>query len=280
MVRSRRALAGLAILVSLASIARGGPTSKEAKKREALFQALEDARQKALQAICDTSAYRDEDHGRSGQAFVDERVQRVRELWTAARPMLESDTARVLKLPPAKRQAFLEAGEQDLSPWERQIRRLIADREVLAANEALARPPKGGLPEKGVLPTEIEREQVRLTNEYRIMLGRPALTIDTRLVACARDHSIEMAKLNYFDHDSPVAEHREPSDRARNVGVVNCPVGENICTGYTSAKDAFEGWYHSAGHHRNMVDSDWRTIGVGRDGELWTQNYAGASTRS
>jgi hypothetical protein len=279
MVRSRRALAGLAILVSLASVARGGPTSKEVKKRETLLQALEDARQKALQAINDTSSYRDEDHGHSGQALVDERVQRVREVWATARPLLESDTAKVLKLPAAKRQAFFEAGEQDLSPWERQIRRLLGDREVLVANEALARPPKDGLPEKGVLPTDIEREQIRLTNEYRIMLGRPALPIDTRLVACARDHSIEMAKLNYFDHDSPVAENREPSDRARKAGVVNCAIGENICMGYTSAKAAFEGWYHSAGHHRNMVDGDWRAMGVGRDGELWTQNYAGASTR-
>jgi uncharacterized protein YkwD len=88
-----------------------------------------------------------------------------------------------------------------------------------------------------------------------------------------------MTKLGYFAHESPTAGRRSPSERAARAGVTKVAIGENICMGYDSAKAAFDGWYNSSGHHRNMLEPDWVAMGTGRDGEHWTQNFAGPPAR-
>jgi uncharacterized protein YkwD len=95
---------------------------------------------------------------------------------------------------------------------------------------------------------KLERAQVRITNEYRVMLGRRAVVIDDRLVTSARGHSEEMGRLGYFSHFSPIPERRTP-DRAHY------------------------GWVHSSGHHRNLLRRFWTEMGTGRAGNIWTQNF-------
>jgi uncharacterized protein YkwD len=36
---------------------------------------------------------------------------------------------------------------------------------------------------------------------------------------------------------------------------------------------ANEMWWHSPGHHRNMLNADWIRIGVGRHGKYWTELF-------
>jgi hypothetical protein len=275
MRRVKVAVLGLALLLSYAPTdVLGGPSaSKELRKREALLRILDDARKTALTAINDAATYRDEDHGRSGQQGVNERVQKVRDAYSALLPLLERDVAQVLKAPAAKRKAFLETDPKTLSIWEAAILGRLQDLDVLKQNEA------PGRPNVGVVPTEVEREQVRVTNDYRLLLGLSALALDPRLVASARGHSAEMTKLRYFAHESPVAENRNPHDRIEKAGVKDTATGENISKGYNSAKEAFDGWYNSAGHHRNMVGTDWRSMGAGKDADHWTQNFAGAPVK-
>ena len=270
MRHARSALVALSLLLALHGAAVAGPgNGKNPDRREALLRQLDEARKAALAAIFDKATYRDEDHGRSGQALVDTQVDRVRTIFAAVSPLLQTDVARIAKLPEPKRRAFLETPEAELVPWELAVRRRIADQGTLRKNETLAKV------REGALPTDAEREQARLTNDYRLLMGRPALALDARLVACARGHSAEMTRLRYFEHDSPVAENRTPSDRARKAGVKDVAIGENICYGYDSAKAAFDGWYRSAGHHRNVLGDEWASLGVGRDASHWTQSFAG-----
>jgi hypothetical protein len=155
-----------------------------------------------------------------------------------------------------------------------------------------------------------EREEVRITNEYRSMMGfmlrvEPgddpleaieaktvvrildkaketgrvalrAVRIDDRLVHSARDHSIDMAKRGYFAHEAPPnpatgEPATSPFDRMQKAGYTGGGMSENIA-GAGSAQDAHDRWLHSSGHHRNIL-SDWADQGVGLSGMLWTQNF-------
>ncbi len=132
-------------------------------------------------------------------------------------------------------------------------------RQVLAANARLA--------------ARLDAEEARAilaTNLTRNLLGLPALMIDLRLCAAARDHSQDMERLKFFSHDSPVPGKATPWDRAKRFGTTAS--GENIAAGYRDGAAATTGWFHSPGHHKNMLGEHAR-IGVGRSGRYFTQVF-------
>lgn len=162
------------------------------------------------------------------------------------------------------------AGE--LNAWEQELLRRVRDETVRAYNLSFKRKN----PHKyGVKPAGDEVEQVRFTNDYRIMMGRVALEIDPRLVDSARGHSADMTRLGFFAHESPVAGKRSPFNRMAKAGYSG-GAGENISMGYSSPKAAHIGWYNSSGHHRNILGRNHRALGSGRDGKHWTQNFGSA----
>jgi hypothetical protein len=123
----------------------------------------------------------------------------------------------------------------------------------------------------------VELECAKITNEYREMQGRCILEIHKALGIAAKKHSQEMVDLSYFAHESPTPELRTPGDRVKKEGYVG-PCGENICTGYGDARAAFNAWYNSSGHHRNMLSDMWNHIGLGCvGGSMWTENLGKAA---
>ena len=151
---------------------------------------------------------------------------------------------------------FLEGRERTA------IRRLPLDartQAVLSANAALY----------GRLDPE-EATCIRACNALRGLLGLPVLAIDLKLSAAARDHSGDMQRLRFFSHTSPVAGKRSFVDRARRFGASSS--GENIFRGRSSGLTAHNVWFHSPGHHRNMLGRHSR-IGVGRAGTYHTQMF-------
>ncbi|MBX3467891.1 MAG: hypothetical protein KF878_13510 [Planctomycetes bacterium] len=155
----------------------------------------------------------------------------------------------------------------DLAPWEAALAERLAWERVLAHNAAVARAAPAAL-----RPTPEELEQVRLTNEHRMALGRAPLELDLRLVAAARGHAADMARLAFFDHASPVPGCESPGDRLARAGYEG-PGGENIARGPETPRAAHEQWTASLAHHRNLLDPAWRAVGVGRAGRLWTQCF-------
>ena len=134
-----------------------------------------------------------------------------------------------------------------------------ATRAILAGNAALA--PK------------LDAEEVRAIlacNLTRNLLGLSTLKIDLQLSAAARDHSQDMEKLKFFAHDSDVPGKKDPWARAKNFGTTAS--GENIYMGRTDGNQANLGWFHSPGHHKNMLGQHVR-IGMGRSGVYFTELF-------
>jgi hypothetical protein len=138
--------------------------------------------------------------------------------------------------------------------------RLDASIGIMAKNET----------EPGALRGEID--QARITNDYRLMMGRRAVILYAPLVRAARDHCADMSKLGFFAHESPVPGKTRPWDRMRLAGVEPIGGSENIAVA-GGPQGAFDGWRRSSGHHRNMIEKDWRYIGVGNNGRNWCQLF-------
>ncbi len=124
-------------------------------------------------------------------------------------------------------------------------------------------------------PTEPEKKQVEVTNEYRLMFGhRRALRIHPMLVTSARGHSEDMSKLGFFDHFNKFnPEKHSPDDRMKLAGYQPAGDSENIYAGGSSPESAHQGWIHSSGHHRNILTPAWVEMGSGLSGNHWTQNF-------
>ena len=135
-----------------------------------------------------------------------------------------------------------------------------ASREVMAANAKVS----------GQLEAQ-EARAIAACNLTRVALGLSALAIDLKLCAAARDHSDDMHKLGFFAHQSPVPGKENFWDRAKNFGTTAS--GENIAEGDKTGDQANEAWFHSPGHFRNMLAGSHKRIGVGRNHDLYTEDF-------
>ncbi|MCM6775571.1 CAP domain-containing protein [Nocardia sp. CDC159] len=118
-------------------------------------------------------------------------------------------------------------------------------------------------------------EVVTLTNAERAKAGCQPLKAENRLTQAAQGHSEDMAKNNFFDHNSSKG---SPGDRIAATGYKARTWAENIAMGYRDAKDVVNGWMNSPGHRANILNCGLREIGVGvakgRQGLYWTQAFA------
>lgn len=105
-----------------------------------------------------------------------------------------------------------------------------------------------------------EREMVRLINARRRAAGVPPLEVDPRLSAAARAHALDMGRHDTFSHTG--SDGSDVGARARRVGYEWRSIGENIAAGWTLADVTVDGWYHSPGHRRNLLDPKARELGV------------------
>jgi len=103
--------------------------------------------------------------------------------------------------------------------------------------------------------TAIERIAFELTNEARLANGLVPLAWDAELCRLARQHSEDMSRRGFFDHETP--EGLRPKDRARIAGVLGFRViAENIAynKGYENpAALAVDRWMNSSGHRANIL---------------------------
>lgn len=137
-----------------------------------------------------------------------------------------------------------------------------------------------------------EQEVLRLVNIQRTIGavcgdrpmggGAPLLEMDEVLRGTARAHSRDMAKRGFFDHVNPGG--KDPFDRIAAAGFTGAePWGENIAGGQPTAASVVDDWMHSPGHCENIMEPQFRVLGVGlyveQGTELvlyWTQNFAGS----
>ncbi|NRA97592.1 MAG: CAP domain-containing protein, partial [Planctomycetes bacterium] len=121
--------------------------------------------------------------------------------------------------------------------------------------------------------TRGETSQCRITNEYRVMMGRWAVRLYNPLVEASHGHCADMSRLGFFSHTSPVPGKRTPYARAVKAGMAPSGASENIAIN-RGPLGAHNAWVHSPGHHRNILGRSWRLMGPGNVGRYWCQNFA------
>jgi uncharacterized protein YkwD len=90
----------------------------------------------------------------------------------------------------------------------------------------------------------------------------------------AQAFSEDMAARDFFDHTDPSG--LSPWDRAAKSGITSLG-GENIARGQADAAAVMEAWMNSPGHRANILNCDFKTLGVGvhlgTGGPWWTQDF-------
>ncbi|MFD4503880.1 CAP domain-containing protein [Streptomyces sp. NPDC058457] len=120
----------------------------------------------------------------------------------------------------------------------------------------------------------VEAEVLKLVNEERAKVGCSALSANSSLTKLAEGFSDDMAARDFFDHTDP--DGKTPWDRAAAAGISNLG-GENIARGQATAQAVMDAWMNSEGHRANILNCDFKTLGVGvhfgSGGPWWTQDF-------
>ena len=126
----------------------------------------------------------------------------------------------------------------------------------------------------------MEAQVLNLINNHRKQNGLPVLKAHSKLNVAAHNHSLDMAKRGYFSHTNLSG--KSPFDRMRAAGYSCGTMGENIAAGQRTAQQVFDGWKKSAGHNKNMLNRNYKSIGIGlvhmpgsKYGYYWTTNFGG-----
>lgn len=135
-------------------------------------------------------------------------------------------------------------------------------------------------PEKPESPVTVSAEAqaaaevLALVNEERAKVGCSAVSANSALSKLAEKFSDDMAARGFFDHTDP--DGATPWDRAAKAGISDLG-GENIARGQADAAAVMEAWMNSPGHKANILNCDFKTLGVGvhlgSGGPWWTQDF-------
>ncbi|MBP9891252.1 MAG: FHA domain-containing protein [Planctomycetes bacterium] len=281
-----------------------GLVTKDSAKLKDLKAELDKRRKYALELIMDEVKYpypyfTEEGKQAEVQAEVDKRVAAVREIWDdpmsfagQTSPEFEASIERLTAINVRmdeldKEEKFHKStAEADIAYLKHigntklDIRNYAGDdagvkvllplnAEIMAYNEAF---PTG----EGHTDAE-GREQVKITNEYRMMFERRALKINDKLFWAAKHHSRYCVEHNggqiaHVIEGEPKG--AAPGDRMKYEGYAGGG-GENIHMNSRgpTALSSHQSWCHSSGHHRNILTPGWKVLGSGKFGNIWTQNF-------
>ncbi|MHB0987135.1 MAG: CAP domain-containing protein [Bellilinea sp.] len=119
------------------------------------------------------------------------------------------------------------------------------------------------------LNLEFEQRVVELVNIERSKAGLPPLKRNDQLDFAVRDHTRDLVEDNYFAHDT--------MDRVNGTLTFVCntftrikmyysgysAAGENLAAGYSTPEAVVQGWMGSDGHRKNILNKEYKEIGVG-----------------
>jgi len=278
---------------------RADPITKKLDAVAAARAELDDSRRAALELVFDEEQYpfpyqsppappKAFARYQKTQQEIDRRIEETRKIWDSGDSKAVTLTAEFrrktadlreardllaaarLPAPPVPKDvahvAFLPLDEKKIT-----LRSLFFDEADLAGHLHDLRTTEENL----AMPTSaspVEREQLRITNEYRMLMGRRALALDERLLLAARGHCEEMVRFGYFGHQGATPETLSLDLRVRARGYEGQHVGENIARG-RSPQGAHDAWLKSSGHHRNILSEKWTRIGTANVGSHYTQNF-------
>lgn len=126
----------------------------------------------------------------------------------------------------------------------------------------------------------MEWEMLKLVNNDRKFHGLGKLRMQEDLRDVARKHSRDMARKNYFEHESILG--KSPFDRLETARVTDIQSGENLAKirGHKNPVLRAEvGLMNSPGHRANILNENYNTVGIGiiksvDQSYYFTQNFA------
>ena len=106
----------------------------------------------------------------------------------------------------------------------------------------------------------VEQRVLELINAERAKAGLAPVSYNGILDSAAEKHASHMSRVGRMAHDS--IGDGDPGQRARAEGWRRA-WGENVATGQTSPEQVVREWMNSPTHRRNIMDPDFRSMGVG-----------------
>lgn len=125
----------------------------------------------------------------------------------------------------------------------------------------LTPPPLFG-PQAGNVSILSKSGVISATNAERVKYGFSPLKENEELDASAQAKAMDMLKNQYFAHKSPSG--LGVSDLAKAAGYDYIVIGENLALGnFENDNSLVKAWMDSPGHRANILNKDYRDIGVG-----------------
>ena len=123
--------------------------------------------------------------------------------------------------------------------------------------------------------TNTARAQARTCGSTRFSAAAP-LAANAQLTQAAQGHAADMAARNYFSHTSQ--DGRTMAQRVTATGYAWRSIGENIAAGQSTPEAVVAGWLKSEGHCRNIMNANFKELGVGYAaggsyGHYWVQDF-------
>ncbi len=97
------------------------------------------------------------------------------------------------------------------------------------------------------------------------------VTWNDTLELAAGDHSLDMYTNNFFSHTG--SDSASAGDRITRREYSWARYGENIASGYKTEQDVINGWLNSDGHCSNIMNPNFKEMGVAKVNKYWTQVF-------
>ncbi len=126
-----------------------------------------------------------------------------------------------------------------------------------------------------VVPEVLVAQQERvieLTNEIRSREGVPLLEYTEPLAESSWNKALDMTELGYFEHINPHG--KRLRDFLSEAGYSYSVAGENLAVGFSSPEAMVEAWVESPTHFANIIDPDFKDIGIGSSVGMYGENIA------
>ncbi len=109
------------------------------------------------------------------------------------------------------------------------------------------------------------------------------LSWNTYLERSASAHAQDMNKSRYFDHTSlsgKTIKNRLEEAGYSLKGLRSYAFGENIATGQRSIDQVMKSWLKSEGHCKNIMNKNFKEVGVAEINHYWVQDFGMRVTRN
>lgn len=125
--------------------------------------------------------------------------------------------------------------------------------------------------DNATVDTQGEEGMLAMVNQERVSRGIAPLEMDAPLRLLARARADDMFRRGYFSHNTP--EGQTPFDQMRSSNIPFLTAGENIALAPT-LELAHQGFMNSSGHRANILNPDYRKIGIGvLDGGVYGEMF-------